>query len=84
MNNLRGNQEEKMKKLMIMMVVLTSVAFGKDFDHRERNDLDNVMNYTKVSQEMSSRERNITDQNIEKNSEYHWELMNMDRGHEDR
>ena len=69
---------------MIMMVVLGSVAFGRDFDHRERNDIGHVMNYSKVSQERLSREVNLSNENIQKYSEFHWDLITMDRGQNDR
>lgn len=73
-----------MKKLMIMMVVLGSAAFGRDFDYREKMDIEIPMNKMAVNQEMSSREGNLFEKNIIEYSDFHRELMNMHRGHDNR
>jgi len=74
-----------MKKLVMMMVLmLGTLAFGRDYDHRERNDIEQAMERNSANREMLTRERKISQNNMEKYEEFHWELMHMDRGESDR
>lgn len=69
-----------MKKLMVMMVVLGTVAFGRDMENRERHEFKAV---AKISQKNTDRSPKEFATNKDREDHY-WELMHMDRGNQDK
>ena len=72
------------KMLLVGMLVVSGLSFGRDFEYRERQELQVVQETPQMDMEMLSRERDLSVNNIEKYSDFHRELDNMDRGHENR
>ena len=72
------------KMLLIGMLVVSGLSFGRDFEYRERQELQAVQETPQMDMEMLSRERDLTNNNMEKYSDFHKELDNMNRGHENR
>jgi len=72
------------KMLLIGMLVISGLSYGRDFERRERNELQIVQNVSNEDQSMISREREQSDKNMEIYSEFHRELKTMDRGHESK
>jgi len=72
------------KMLLIGMLVVSGLSFGRDFEYRERQELQVVQEAPQMDMEMLSRERDLTDNNMEKYSDFHRELENMNRGHENK
>ena len=74
-----------MKKLMIMMVVLGSVAFGRDLTYNEKRDIINPMEetidrmsrFTPMELELAD---TLRDENIKKYPEFHRDLGRSDQG----
>ncbi len=71
------------KMLLVGMLVVSGLSFGRDFEYRERQELQIVQETPQMDMEMLSRERDLS-VDMEKYSDFHRELENMDRGHEDR
>ncbi len=75
----------EMKKMLLLgMLVIGGLSYGRDFEYRESKELQVVQNVSGENQSMLSREREISKNNLEVYSEFHRELDNMDRGHENR
>ncbi len=72
------------KMLLVGILVISGLSFGRDFEYRERQELQVVEETHQMDMEMLSRERDLSVNNIEKYSDFHRELDNMDRGHENR
>ncbi|GLI57767.1 hypothetical protein PM10SUCC1_32810 [Propionigenium maris DSM 9537] len=72
------------KMLLVGMLVVSGLSFGRDFEYRERQELQVVQETPQMDMEMLSRERDLSVNSTEKYSDFHRELDNMDRGHEDR
>lgn len=72
------------KMLLVGMLVVSGLSFGRDFEYRERQELQVVQETPQMDMEMLSRERDLSVNSIEKYSDFHRELENMDRGHENR
>ncbi len=72
------------KMLLVGMLVISGLSFSRDFEYRERQELQVIQETPQMGMEMLSRERDLSDNNIEKYSNFHRELDNMDRGHENR
>jgi len=72
------------KMLLIGMLVISGLSYGRDFERRERNELQIVQNVSSEDQRMVSREREQSDKNMEIYSEFHRELGTMGRGHESK
>ena len=70
------------KMLLIGMLVIGGLSYGRDFERRESKELQVVQSVSSEEQSMISRER--TEGNMEIYSEFHRDLENMDRGHENR
>lgn len=75
-----------MKKFMVMMVVVGSVAFGRDNSFNAQRDIDVFVNTSQQisSVEKSTRETTPLRDNISNFGDFHRDLELMDRGHEDR
>lgn len=72
------------KMLLIGMLVVGGLSYGRDFENRERQEFQVVESLSSKDQSMISRERNTSENNMEIYSDFHRELDNMDRGHEDK
>ncbi len=72
------------KMLLIGMLVIGGLSYGRDYENRERQELQVVQSVRCEDQSMLSREREISKNNLEVYSGFHMELENMDRGHENR
>ena len=72
------------KMLLVGMLVVSGLSFGRDFEHRERQELQVVHETPQMDMEMLSRERDLSDNNIEKHSDFHRQLDTMSRGHENK
>ncbi len=86
-----------MKKLLLLgMVVLGAVSYGRDHEYRIRNEFVEVQREYAENKEMLNRatpekhnfmvteERREREANMETYSEFHRDLDNMGRGHENR
>lgn len=72
-----------MKKLLVLgVLVVSGLSFGRDYEYRERVELQQVESVGYGDQLMISREREVGEANIEAYKEFHRELTNMDRGSE--
>ncbi len=75
---------EMKKMLLVGMLVIGGLSYGRDFEYRESKELQVVQSVNSEDKSMLSREREISKNNLEVYSEFHKELDNMDRGHENR
>ena len=74
-----------MKKILLIgMLVIGGLSYGRDFERRESKELQVVQNVNSEDQSMISRVREQTDKNMDDYSEFHRDLDNMDRGHESK
>ncbi len=86
-----------MKKLLLVgMLVVAAVSYGRDNEYRTRNEFTEVQSEYAENKEMLNRatpeeyslivreERRAREANMEVYSEFHRELDNMGRGHENR
>lgn len=74
-----------MKKILLIgMLVVSGLSYGRDFERRESQELQVVQSVNTKDQSMLSREREKSDRNMETYSEFHRDLGNMSRGHESR
>ncbi len=74
-----------MKKILLIgMLVMSGLSFGRDFEYREGKELQVVQSVNSEDQSMLSREREISKNNMDVYSDFHRELDNMDRGHESK
>ncbi len=74
-----------MKKMLLLgMLVIGGLSYGRDFEYRESKELQVVQSVSSEDKSMLSREREISKNNLEVYSEFQRELDNMDRGHENR
>ena len=74
-----------MKKILLIgVLVISGLSFGRDYEVRERQELKIINEPVQMDQQMLSREREIFESNIINYSEFHKELDNMDRGHDNR
>ena len=72
-----------MKKLMMMMVVLGTVAFGRDNSFNAKRDVDSFVNVQQMSsQRKLPREIESFQDNSSRYNDFYHELNTMDRGHE--
>ncbi len=70
-----------MKKILLVgMLVVSGLSFGRDFEYREYKDFQSIQNPVMESQEQLSRERSISTENQVKYSNFMTQLDNMDRG----
>ncbi|GLI57647.1 hypothetical protein PM10SUCC1_31610 [Propionigenium maris DSM 9537] len=75
----------EMKKMLLLgMLVIGGLSYGRDFEYRESKELQVVQSVNSEDQSMISREREISKNNLEVYSEFHRDLDNLDRGHENR
>lgn len=69
-----------MKKLLLIgMLVISGLSFGRDFEVREREELKVVHEPVEMDRDMLSREREASENNFEKYSDFHRDLENLDR-----
>lgn len=74
-----------MKKMLILgVLVISGISFGRDYEYRELQELKPVESVSYDREENISRERLISEKNIETYSEFHRELSNSHRGNEKR
>ncbi|WP_281837504.1 hypothetical protein [Propionigenium maris] len=74
-----------MKKMLLLgMLVIGGLSYGRDFERRESQEFQVVQSVRCENREMLSRERKLGEKNQEIYSDFHRELDNMDRGHENR
>jgi len=72
------------KMLLIGMLVVSGLSYGRDYEYRERQEMQVVENINYEDQSMMSRERELGKDNMEVYSDFHRELDKMDRGHDNR
>ncbi len=72
------------KMLLIGMLVIGGLSYGRDFERREGKELQVVQSVVSEDQSMISRVREQSDRNMEVYSEFHRDLDNMGRGHESK
>lgn len=70
------------KMLLIGMLVIGGLSYGRDLDYREKQDMQIIENVNHEDQTMMSREREISKHNQDVYSDFLRDLDNMDRGHE--
>jgi len=79
-----------MKKLLLVaMVVVGAISYGRDFEHNERRDIlevssEQVERMSRFTEEEWNLERSVAKENLENYMEFHKELEAMDRGHENK
>ena len=79
-----------MKKLLLVaMVVVGAISYGRDFEHNERRDIlevssEQVERMSRFTEEEWNLERSVAKENLENYMEFHKELETMDRGHENK
>jgi len=74
-----------MKKILLVgMLVVSGLSFGRDYEVRERQELQAVENVQYEDRSQLSRERDLGERNMEVYSEFHSELDRMDRGTDNR
>ncbi len=80
-----------MKKLLLVsMLVLGGISsFARDNTYNERRDIvkpveENIDKMSRYTHEEWQQDKELTKENIQKYSEFHRELEEMDRGHENR
>lgn len=72
-----------MKKILLVgMLVVSGLSFGRDFEYREREELQAVQETSQL--DMFSRERELFEYNRGVYSYFHSELHKMSRGHENK
>lgn len=72
-----------MKKVLLLgVLVVSGLSFGRDYEYREKSELQPVERVSYEENSMISREREAGEVSIEVYQEFHRELMNMDRGTE--
>ena len=72
-----------MKKIILLgILVVSGLSFGRDYEYREKSELQPVESTGYEEQEMLTRERELDSQVIYSN--FHRDLDNMSRGHESR
>jgi len=72
------------KMLLIGMLVVSGLSYGRDYEHREGKEMQVVENVNYDDQSMITREREIGESNMITYSEFHKELDKMDRGTDNR
>jgi len=70
--------------LLVGMLIISVLSFGRDFEVREWQELKRVHELVQMEQSIISREREISENNMKEYSEFHKELKSMDKGHENR
>ncbi len=73
-----------MKKILLIgMLVVGGLSYGRDYEYRERKELQELFQESKYENpEMISRERKLSEDNMKKYADFHRDLDNMDRGSE--
>jgi len=77
------------KLLLITMMVVGAVSYGRDFEYNERRDVVEVSNeqverMSRFTEAEWNLERSVAKENFENYIEFHKELETMDRGHENK
>ena len=72
------------KMLLIGMLVISGLSYGRDYENRERQEFQVVESVSYEDQSMISRESEISENSMEVYSDFHRDLGNMDRGHENK
>lgn len=74
-----------MKKILLVgMLVIGSLSFGRDYEARERQELKAVETVKVFDSNMMPRERLLYEENYDKYSDFHKELDNMSRGSDNK
>jgi len=79
-----------MKKLLLVtMMVVGAVSYGRDFDHNERRDIvkvssEQVERMSRFTEAEWNLERSVAKENFENYMDFHKELETMDRGQESK
>lgn len=71
--------------IFILMTILTSFSFGRDYEYNERRDIVKPMEeqwekLKKLTPEEWAIEKELMRLNIEKYKDFHWELDRSDKG----
>ena len=72
------------KMLLIGMLIVSGLSYGRDFEYRERSEFRVVEDRGSEDKRMVSRNREGVEVNMEKYSEFHRDLNNQSRGREKR
>lgn len=74
-----------MKKILLVgMLVISGLSFGRDFDYRGAKEFKAVEEVVVIDSNKMSRERDISEKNMDIYSDFHKELDTMSRGSEGR
>lgn len=72
-----------MKKILLVgALVISGLSYGRDFEYRERNEFQVVVDPSYENDELLSRERDYLEENMVKHSDFYRDLDNLSRGHE--
>lgn len=66
------------------MLVIGSLSFGRDFEYREKQEFKSVEIVKVLDNNMMSRESDLYEKNLNKYSDFHKELNNMNRGRDNK
>jgi len=77
------------KMLLVGMLVVSGLSFGRDYEYNEKRDIvkpvqeqqERLNRYSPLEWQM---DKEVTEKNFEKYSEFHRDLERMDRGHDNR
>ncbi|GLI57638.1 hypothetical protein PM10SUCC1_31520 [Propionigenium maris DSM 9537] len=72
------------KMLLVGMLVIGGLSYGRDYEYREGQELQVVQDVVREDQSMISRVREQSEKNMDIYSEFHRELDTMGRGHENK
>ncbi len=72
------------KMLLVGMLVIGGLSYGRDFEYREGQELQVVQGVVREEQSMISRVREQSEKNMDIYSEFHRDLDTMGRGHESK
>ena len=72
------------KMLLIGMLIVSGLSYGRDFEYREKKELKAVEDVAAEDRKMASRRRDHQRENMEKYWKFHRDLDNLGRGREKR
>ena len=72
-----------MKKILLVgVLVISGLSYGRDFEYRERNEFQAVVNPSYENQWILPSGEDYQERNTIKHSDFHRDLDNLSRGHE--
>ncbi len=70
------------KMLLIGMLIVGGLSYGRDYEYRERKELQVIKEARYEDPTMISRERKLSEDSMKKYADFHRDLDNMGRGSE--